>query len=85
MFSPIPGKVIHLHETDGKRVESVRYAVDKETLDTPMGKLETIVLTKQLSKDEMRMEMTDATRKYGLPSIIICYRYASFPTRKWVS
>jgi hypothetical protein len=51
MFSPVPGKVIQLHETDGKRVESVRYAVGKETLDTPMGKLETIVLTKQLPKD----------------------------------
>ena len=51
MFSPIPGKVIQLHETDGKRVEPVRYAVGKETLDTPMGKLETIVLTKQLPKD----------------------------------
>ena len=52
MFSPIQGKVVQLHETDGKRVESVRYAVDKETLDTPMGKLETIVLTKQVDKNE---------------------------------
>ena len=52
MFSPIQGKVVHLHETDGKRVESVRYAVDRETLDTPMGKLETIVLTKQVDKNE---------------------------------
>ena len=52
MFSPVPGKTIQLHETDGKRVELVRYAVGKETLDTPMGKLETVVLTKQLPKDE---------------------------------
>ena len=51
MFSPVQGKVVHLHETDGKRLEPVRYAVGKETLDTPMGKLETIVLTKQLDKD----------------------------------
>ncbi|MDE2365566.1 MAG: DUF3108 domain-containing protein [Betaproteobacteria bacterium] len=51
MFSSVPGKVVHLHETDGKRVEPVRYTVSKETLDTPMGKLETIVLTKQLNKD----------------------------------
>ena len=51
MFSPVPGKVvIQLHETDGKRLEPVRYAVGKETLDTPMGKLETIVLTKQLDE-----------------------------------
>ncbi|SEL55179.1 DUF3108 domain-containing protein [Nitrosovibrio tenuis] len=50
IFSSVPGKVVHLHETDGKRLELVRYAVSKETLDTPMGKLETIVLTKQLNK-----------------------------------
>ena len=51
MFSPIPGKVITLHETDGRRLEPVRYTVGKETLDTPMGKLETIVLTKQLENN----------------------------------
>jgi hypothetical protein len=54
MFSPIPGKMITLHETDGRRLEPVRYAIGKETLDTPMGKLETIVLTKQLENNEGR-------------------------------
>ncbi|KIO50141.1 DUF3108 domain-containing protein [Nitrosospira sp. NpAV] len=54
MFSPVPGKVIDLHVTDGRRLESVRYAVGKETLDTPMGKLETIVLTKQTETDGER-------------------------------
>jgi Protein of unknown function (DUF3108) len=50
-FAPAPGKVVSLHETDGKHLEPVRYAVSKETLDTPMGKLETIVLTKRLEKE----------------------------------
>lgn len=54
MFSPVAGKVVNLHETDGRRLESVRYAVGKETLDTPMGKLETIVLTKQLEDNSGR-------------------------------
>jgi hypothetical protein len=54
MFSPVPGKMVTLHETDGRRLEPVRYAVGKETLDTPMGKLETIVLTKQLENNEGR-------------------------------
>lgn len=54
MFSPAPGKVIDLYVTDGRRLESVRYAVGKETLDTPMGKLETIVLTKQTETDGER-------------------------------
>jgi hypothetical protein len=51
MFSPVPGKVVTLHETDGRRLEPARYTVGKETLDTPMGKLETVVLTKQLEKE----------------------------------
>jgi hypothetical protein len=51
MFSPVPGKVVTVHETDGRRLEPVRYTVGKETLDTPMGKLETVVLTKQLEKE----------------------------------
>jgi hypothetical protein len=54
VFSPIEGKVVSLHETDGRRLEPARYAVSKETLDTPMGKLETIVLTKQLEKEDDR-------------------------------
>lgn len=54
MFSPLSGKVVNLHETDGKKLELVRYAVGKETLDTPMGKLETIVLTKQKGNDGER-------------------------------
>lgn len=51
MFSSIDGKMISVHETDGRRLEPARYEVGKETLDTPMGKLETIVLTKQLEKE----------------------------------
>jgi hypothetical protein len=46
--------MVTLHETDGRRLEPVRYAVGKETLDTPMGKLETIVLTKQVDDSEGR-------------------------------
>jgi hypothetical protein len=51
MFSPVPGKLVTVHETDGRRLEPARYTVGKETLDTPMGKLETVVLTKQLEKE----------------------------------
>ncbi|MDQ3186488.1 MAG: DUF3108 domain-containing protein [Pseudomonadota bacterium] len=54
MFSPVSGKVLNLYVTDGKRLEPVRYAVGRETLDTPMGKLETIVLTKQTETDGER-------------------------------
>ncbi len=54
MFTSVSGDVINLHETDGKKLELVRYAVGKETLETPMGKLETIVLTKQKGNDGER-------------------------------
>jgi hypothetical protein len=54
VFSPLSGKVINLHETDGKKLEPVQYTIGRETLDTPMGKLETIVLTKQKEKDGER-------------------------------
>ena len=54
VFSPVSGKVINLHETDGKKLEPVQYTIGRETLDTPMGKLETIVLTKQKEKDGER-------------------------------
>lgn len=46
IFSPPPGKMLELHVTDGRRLESMRYAVGRETIDTPMGRLETFTLTR---------------------------------------
>ncbi|SCY53161.1 Protein of unknown function [Nitrosospira sp. Nl5] len=54
ILSPISDQVLNLHVTDGKQLEPVRYTVGKETLDTPMGKLETVVLTKQTETDGER-------------------------------
>lgn len=51
-FSPPPDGAMDIHETDGRSLKLVRYVVDKETLDTPLGKLDTIVLTKQLEADD---------------------------------
>jgi hypothetical protein len=71
-FSPPPGSVVDLHETDGRSLKLVRYAVDKETLDTPLGKLETIVLTKQLEGDDkLERKIWFAPAYYMLPVRIV--------------
>jgi hypothetical protein len=72
MFAPVPGKVVTVHETDGRRLEPARYAVGKETLDTPMGKLETVVLTKQLEKEGDRdKKIWLAVDHYMLPVRVV--------------
>ena len=71
-FSPPPNGVVDLYETDGRSLKLVRYAVDKETLDTPIGKLETIVLTKQLEEDDkLDRKIWLAPAYYMLPVRIV--------------
>ena len=71
-FSPPPDGVVDLHETDGRSLKLVRYTVDKETLDTPIGKLDTIVLTKQLEEDDkLERKIWLAPAYYMLPVRIL--------------
>ena len=71
-FSPPLDGVVSLHETDGRSLKLVRYAVDKEILDTPLGKLETIVLTKQLEADDkLDRKIWLAPAYYMLPVRIV--------------
>ena len=71
-FSPPPNGVVDLHETDGRSLKLVRYTVDKETLDTPIGKLDTIVLTKQLEEDDkLERKIWLAPAYYMLPVRIL--------------
>ncbi|MSQ04492.1 MAG: DUF3108 domain-containing protein [Nitrosomonadaceae bacterium] len=74
LFSPLPKKAVDLYETDGRGpVKLIRYTIgEKETLDTPMGKLETIVLTKQQTEDDkLNRKIWLATAHYMLPVRII--------------
>lgn len=72
VFSPISGEIVDLHETDGKKLEVVRYAVSRETLETPMGELETIVLTKQKENSNDRdKKIWLAVDHYMLPVRIV--------------
>jgi uncharacterized protein DUF3108 len=86
MFSPLSGKVINLHETDGKKLQQVRYAVSKETLETPIGKLETIVLTKQKEKNgERDKKIWLAVDHYMLPVRIVATQKIGLVTDQMVT
>ena len=70
---PLIGKTLDLHETDGRSLSLFRYTVSgKEILDTPMGKLETVVLTKQQENDDPRgRKIWLATAHHMLPVRIV--------------
>lgn len=86
MFSPLSGKIINLHETDGKKLQPVRYAVSKETLETPIGKLETVVLTKQKEKDgERDKKIWLAVDHYMLPVRIVATQKIGLVTDQMVT
>jgi len=72
VFAPLPGQTLAMHETDYRILHSVRYAITHETLDTPMGKLATTVLTsQQVPGDSFRKKIWLATDHHMLPVRII--------------
>lgn len=86
VFSPLSGEVVDLHETDGKRLEVVRYAVGRETLETPIGKLETIVLTKQKENNGDRdKKIWLAVDHYMLPVRIVATQKLGLVTDQMVT
>lgn len=72
MFMPLTGEYIDVQVTDGRHLRQVRYSIEEEILDTPVGKLETIVLTKQLEKNDiMKRKVWLAANHHMLPVRII--------------
>ena len=72
MFMPLAGEYIDVQVTDGRHLGQVRYSIEEEILDTPVGKLETIVLTKQLEKNDiMKRKVWFAANHHMLPVRII--------------
>lgn len=72
MFTPLPGKELVMHETDYRSLQTTRYTVTREALETPIGKLATIVLTKQQEKnDPFRKKIWLSTDHHLLPVRII--------------
>ena len=86
MFSPPPGESINAHITDGHSLELVRYAVDKEILKTPIGELETIVLTMQQEKnDKLKRKIWLATAHHMLPVRIVAIEKDGLELEKMVT
>lgn len=72
MFTPLTGGFIDVQVTDGRHLQQVRYRIEEEILDTPIGKLKTIVLTKHLEKDDkMKRKVWLAVNHHMLPVRII--------------
>jgi hypothetical protein len=72
MFSPLSMKFLDIYVTDGSSLRQVRYVVGKELLETPIGKLETIVLTMQRNKNEkQKRKIWFATAHHMLPVRIV--------------
>lgn len=72
MFTPLTGQFFDVHVTDGRLLEQVRYTIEKEILDTPLGKLDTIALTRQRKKDDkLARKIWLATNHHMLPVRIV--------------
>lgn len=52
MFTAPSQQTLVVHETDYRSLQTAHYIVTREILDTPIGKLTTIVLTKQQEQDD---------------------------------
>ncbi|MCC6161675.1 MAG: DUF3108 domain-containing protein [Nitrosomonas sp.] len=71
-FTTAPKKTLVVHETDYRSLYTTRYTVSREILDTSIGKLSTIVLTKQQEAgDPFRKKIWLATGYHLLPVRII--------------
>ena len=72
VFSTPPEESINVHITDGRTLEFIRYAVDNETLQTPIGELDTIVLTMQReNNDNLKRRIWLSTVHHMLPVRIV--------------
>ncbi len=60
-----------MHVTDGRSLQLAHYSIDKETLNTPIGELETIVLTKQQQNDKVKRRIWLALDHHMLPIRIV--------------
>lgn len=72
MFTALPKQTVVVYETDYRNLQTTRYTVTREMLDTPIGKLATIVLTKQQAQnDPFKKKIWLATDHRLLPVRII--------------
>lgn len=86
VFSTPPEGSINAHITDGRTLEFIRYAVDKETLQTPIGELDTIVLTMQRdNNDNLKRKIWLSTVHHLLPVRIVSIEKDGLELEKMVT
>ncbi|WP_293008646.1 DUF3108 domain-containing protein [Nitrosomonas sp.] len=72
MFTPLPKYQVERHITNGHSLVLSRYAITKETLKTPIGKMKTIVLTRQEDKNsKLKRVIWLALNNHMLPVRIV--------------
>lgn len=85
-FSTPPEESINAHITDGRSLEFIRYAVDKETLQTPIGELDTIVLTMQQENNhKLERRIWLSTMHHMLPVRIVSIEKDGLELEKMVT
>ncbi|MEK7302541.1 MAG: DUF3108 domain-containing protein, partial [Pseudomonadota bacterium] len=72
MFAPLPKHHVEIYVTDGHSLKLSRYTVTEEILNTPIGKLETIALTRQEEKNaKVKRKLWLAPNNHMLPVRVV--------------
>ncbi|MBS0423965.1 MAG: DUF3108 domain-containing protein [Proteobacteria bacterium] len=72
MFTALPKHHVERHIINGDTLQLSRYTITKETLDTPIGKMETVVLTRQEEKhSKLKRKLWLALNNHMLPVRIV--------------
>ena len=72
MFVELPKHHVECHITNGDTLQLSRYTITKETLDTPIGKMETVVLTRQEEKhSKLKRKLWLALNNHMIPVRIV--------------
>ncbi len=72
MFAPLPKQYVEKHVTDGRDLQLAHYAVSQEMLHTPIGEIDTIVLTRQENKNaKVKRKLWLAPNNHMLPVRIV--------------
>jgi hypothetical protein len=72
MFTSLPKHYVERHVTNGNHLRLSRYKVTKEIINTPIGELETIVLTRQEDKNsKLKRKLWLAPSNHMLPVRIV--------------
>lgn len=72
MFTGLPKRHVERHVINGDTLQLSRYTITKEMLDTPVGKMETAVLTRQEEKhSKLKRKIWLALNNHMLPVRIV--------------